>query len=144
MALERLRAWTIAVSLASLPFILPHVIEDFAEGIAERIGLSVGTGRFLLGGFLALQSLGLVFVGQGRRVGFVLTFLAGLVWVTGALAEHSSALLAGAFRFRAGPTSVLWVGGVIVTQATCAALAWQGLRRETGGGEKRELRRCAG
>ncbi len=142
MASERLRAWTIAASLASLPFTLPHAIEDFAEGIAGRVGLSVGAGAFLLGGLLALQSLGLVFVGRGQRVGFVLTFLVGLVWVTGALADHGLALLAGGFR--AGPTSVLWVGGLIVTQATCVALAWQGLRRATGGGEGQDWRRCAG
>jgi len=141
MAPERLRAWTIAVSLASLPFILPHVIEDFAGGIAQRVGLSPGVGAFLLGGFLALQSLGLVFVGQGRRAGFALTCGVGLVWVMGALADHGPALLAGGFR--AGVTSVLWVVGLIVTQATCAALAWQGLRRTTGGGGRREAPRCA-
>jgi len=138
MAPERLRAWTIAASLASLPFTLPHVIEDFAEGIAGRVGLSVGAGAFLLGGFLALQSLGLVLVGRGRRAGFVLTCLVGLIWVTGALAEHGPALLAGGFRART--TSALWGGGLIVTQATCVALAWQGLRRATGGGGRRESR----
>lgn len=128
MGPERLRAWTIAVSLASLPFILPHVIEDFAEGIAQRVGLSTGAGAFLLGGFLALQCLGLVLLGQGRRAGFVLTFWIGVIWVVGALADHGPALPAGG-RFRTGAASVLWVVGLIVTQATCAALAWLGWRR---------------
>ena len=131
MAPERLRAWTISVSLASLLFILPHVVEDFAEGIAQRVGLSTGVGAFLLGGFLALQSLGLVLVGQGRREGFMITFWVGLVWVTGALVDHGSALLAGGFR--AGPSSVLWVVGLIVTQAACTVLAWWGVRSAKGG-----------
>jgi hypothetical protein len=34
------QGWTIAAVLAGLPFILPHVLEDFAEGIARRVGLS--------------------------------------------------------------------------------------------------------
>lgn len=127
MAPERLRGWTISVSLSSLLFILPHVIEDFAEGIAQRVGLSTGVLAFLLGGFIALQSLGLVLVGQGWPAGFVLTFWVGLIWVTGALVDHGPALLAGGFR--AGAISVLWAVGLIVTQAACATLAWWGLRR---------------
>lgn len=141
MAPERLRAWTISISLVSLPFILPHVIEDFAEGIAQRVGFSPTVGALLLGGFLALQSLGLVLVGQGRRAGFVLTFCVGLVWVVGALADHGRALLTG--RFRTGPLSVLWVVGLIAAQATCAALGWKGLRRATGEGGRRDSPRCA-
>ncbi len=34
------RAATVGVSLAGLPFIVPHVVEDFAEGIAHRVGLA--------------------------------------------------------------------------------------------------------
>lgn len=124
MAPERLRAWTIFVSLASLPFIIPHVLEDFAEGIAQRVGLSTGVGALLLGGFLALQSLGLVLVGQGRRGGFVVTFWVGVIWVAGALLDHGPALVAG--KFHQGASSVLWVSGLIVTQAASSFLAWWG------------------
>jgi len=121
MAPERLRASTIAVSLASLPFVVPHVVEDFAEGIAPRLGLSTDLLALSLGGFLALQCLGLVLLGQGRRVGFVITAAVGLVWVTGAVVDHGPALLAG--RFRTGPPSVLWVVGLIATHAACTILA---------------------
>jgi hypothetical protein len=115
---------TIAASLASFPFLLPHVLEDFNEGIAQRVGLSTGAGAFLLGGFLALQWLGLILVGQGRRGGFALTFWAGLVWVTGAVVDHGPALVAG--EFRGGGASVLWVVGVIVTQVFSTSLAGYG------------------
>ena len=124
MAPERLRAWTIFVSLASLPFIVPHVLEDFAQGIAQRVGLSTGVGAFLLGGFLALQSLGLVLVGQGRRAGFAVTFWVGVIWVAGALLDHGPALVTG--RFREGATSVLWLVGLIVAQAASSAFAGWG------------------
>jgi hypothetical protein len=124
MASPHLRHWTIAVSLASLPFILPHVVEDFAEGIAERVGLSTEIGALFLGGYLALQSLGLVLLGLGRRAGFVITFWIGLVWVAGALVDHGPTLLTATFRH--GATSVLWVLGLIVTQAASSFLAgWE-------------------
>ncbi|HYS20892.1 MAG TPA: hypothetical protein VEO73_07375 [Gemmatimonadales bacterium] len=125
--LERLRAGTIVASLVSFPFILPHVVEDFAEGITGRVGLPTGPGAFLLGGFLALQSLGLVLVGRGGRGGFVVTFWVAVIWVAGALVDHGPALLAG--RFRGGSTSVLWVMGLLFTQTASLALASWGWRR---------------
>lgn len=128
MAPERLRAWTISVSLASLPFIVPHVFEDFAEGMAQRIGLSTGVGAFLLGGYLALQFLGLLLLARGKRAGFSVTFWVGLIWVVGALVDHGPQLLVG--HFRTGPASVLWVVGLIVAQATSSFLAWWGYRSQ--------------
>lgn len=111
----------IALSLLSLPFILPHVIEDFAEEITRRVGLSTASGAFLLGGYLALQSLGLIWVALGRRAGYVLTFWVGLIWAAGAILDHGASLLAGGFR--SGALSVLWVLGLILTQSASAALA---------------------
>ena len=121
MRRDWLGIWLIAVSLASLPFVVPHVVEDFAEEITRRVGLSTAGGAFLLGGFLALQSFGLVLVALGKRAGFALTFWIGLIWVAGALVDHGPALLAGGFR--SGVLSVLWVVGLVVTQTASAALA---------------------
>lgn len=122
--LGRLRAGTIAASLASLPFALPHVLEDFDNGIAARVGVSTGQGAVLLGLFLAAQSLGLVLVGQGRRGGFILTFWVGVIWVAGAAVEHGPALLAG------GPSASritgLWLGGLVLAQAAATLLALWG------------------
>ncbi len=111
----------IALSLLSLPFIVPHVVEDFAEEITRRVGLSTAGGASLLGGYLALQSLGLVLVALGRRAGFVLTFWIGLIWVAGALLDHGPALWRGGFR--SGALSVLWVVGLVLTQSLSAGLA---------------------
>src|SRR3989442_8001388 len=85
------REATIFVSLAGLPFIVPHVVEDFAGGIAERVGLATGAAAFLLGGYLALQVWGIVGVGQGRQVGWVITFWASAVWTVVAVVGHRPA-----------------------------------------------------
>lgn len=121
------RAAPIAVSLAGLPFILPHVVEDFAEGLAPRVGLSTPVAAFLLGAFLALQSLGLVLLGQDRRAGWIITFWVGVVWTAGAVVDHGPALAAG--DFRSGAVSVLWVVGLVLSQTVTAALAGWGWRR---------------
>jgi hypothetical protein len=118
---------TIGASLASLPFIVPHVLEDFSLGIAGRVGLSTPVGACLLGVWLAAQSLGLASLAAGRRGGWLLTAVISTVWIVVAIADHGPDVLAGAFR--SGTVSVLWVVGLIVTQGTSAALAWTGFRR---------------
>src|SRR2546423_1256789 len=83
--------------LGGPPFIVPHVGEDFAEGLAQRVGLSTGVGAFLLGVYLALQVGGLVLIAWGRRVGWVITFWASAVWTVVAVVDHGPAVLAGGF-----------------------------------------------
>lgn len=117
---------TTALSLASLPFILPHVVEDFAEGIAARAHLSTGAAASLLGAWLALQAVGLLLLAHRRRAGWAVTFCVGVVWVAGAAVEHGPAVLAGGFRSGASP---VWLAGLVAMQAAAAALAWLGWRR---------------
>jgi hypothetical protein len=123
----RRSALTIAISLAGLPFIVPHVVEDFAEGIAQRVGLTTGAAAFLLGGWLALQSLGLILVGRERRAGWIITCGVGVVWSVVALVDHGPAIAAGGFR--SGFVSVVWVVGLVLSQGATAVLAWRGWRR---------------
>lgn len=121
-----LRVATIALSLASLPFILPHVVEDFALGIAHRVGLTTGVGALLLGAWLAIQTLGLVLVAVRRRAGWWITVGIGVVWVGGAVVDHGPEIVAG--HFREGWPSLAWVLGLVATQSAAAALAGVGLR----------------
>src|SRR3989441_9392307 len=120
------REAAIFVSLAGLPFIVPHVVEDFAEGIAERVGLASGAAAFLLGGYLALQVWGIVGVGQGRRVGWVITFWASAVWTVVAVVDHGPAGLAGGFR--SGALSGGWGLGLVLSQGTAPPPARRGGR----------------
>ncbi len=126
--MERRAAPAIALSLLSLPFLLPHVLEDFRLGIAERAGLSTPGGAALLGALLAIQMLGLVRAGRGRRAGLVVTALAGALWTAGSLWEHGPELLARGLAFRDGALSVLWVAGLTLFQAAAAGAALAALR----------------
>lgn len=127
MRVSAKRDLTTAISLVSLVFTVPHVLEDFEAGIAASVGLSSPALACLLGAFLAFQSLGLVRLGQGRQAGWALTLGVGIIWVAGAVIEHARALLAGGFR--GGALSIVWVAGLILTQAMAAILAWSGLRQ---------------
>ena len=118
---SRKRLGVIVASLASLPFTLPHVVEDFAEGIAGRAGLSTGGAALLLGGFLALQSLALILVARGRRRGLVLVLGVALIWLAGAVVEHGGDLVGG--RVRGGAASTIWIAGLMAAQAATAVLA---------------------
>src|SRR3989442_3940918 len=118
------REATIFVSLAGLPFIVPHVVEDFAGGIAERVGLAIGAAASLLGGYLALQVWGIVGVGQGRRVGWVITFWASAAWTVVAALDPGPAGLAGGFR--GGGLSRGGGVGVVLSPGAAPAPAWRG------------------
>src|SRR3989442_2686852 len=112
------REGTVLLSLAGLPFIVPHVVEDFAGGIAERVGLATGAAAFLLGGYLALQLWGIVGVRQGRRVGWVITFWASAVWTVVAVVEHGAPVLARGFP--RGRPSLVGVPMVVVSPLQAA------------------------
>ena len=123
------------LSLASLPFLLPHVIEDFDRGIAARVGLPTGVGAAALGLWLAVQFFGLVMVAQGRRAGLVVTTVTGAVWTAGALWDHGPELLATGLGFRCSALSALWVTGLTITQglaAVCAVVSLARPRAEHG------------
>ena len=115
----RCAAGAIALSLGSLPFLLPHVLEDFERGIAQRAGLAPGAGAALLGAGLGVQFLALVLAGRGRRGGLIVVAVAGAVWTVGALWDHGPELLARGPRFRGSALSVAaavqWVANFAVS-----------------------------
>jgi len=119
----RCAALAIALSLGSLPFLLPHVLEDFERGIAARVGLPPGIGAALLGAGIGVQFLGLVLAGRGHRGGLIVTALAGAVWTAGALWDHGPELVRSGLGFRGGAFSALWAVGLVVTQSLAALLA---------------------
>jgi hypothetical protein len=126
---ERAPALAVAFTLASLPFLLPHVIEDFHLGIAGRVGLPADVGASFLGFGLAAQLLGLILTAQGRRAGLAILAVASTVWTVGSVWEHGLPVLVEGLDFRGRALSALWAAGLLVTQALAAACAWAGLAR---------------
>ena len=121
--MERTAAVAVALSLVSFPFLLPHVIEDFQWGIADRLGVPAGLLASWVGFGLAAQVLGVALAAQGRAAGLAIIAIAGSVWTLGALWDHGLALLLFRLGFRGHMLSAIWALGLILTQALAAAVA---------------------
>lgn len=84
MATSRL-AW---VSSVTFLFTIPHSIEDFTFGIAQRFGLSVLVAAVSLGIAFAVQVWATAALDWRPTLARSLLLLIGLSWVIGALADH--------------------------------------------------------
>ena len=111
-------AWASTVTFL---FTIPHSIEDFTYGIAQRFGFSV---------LPAAVGLGLVFTAQvwataaldwKARLSRWLLFLIGLFWVFGALGDHVPDLIN--VSWRSGLPSKALVVGIILSQAWVVILS---------------------
>jgi len=117
-------AW---VSSATFLFTIPHSIEDFTYGIAQRFGLSVLTAGVGLGIALAIQVWATAALGWRPRLARSVLLAIGLFWVIGALADHVPDLLSANWRSEL-PSKALVVG-IILSQAWVVALAGIELRK---------------
>ena len=123
-------AW---VSSVTFLFTIPHSIEDFTYGIAQRFGLSVLAAATGLGIVLAAQVWATAALGWRPTLARSLVLAIGLFWVIGALADHVPDLLTP--DWRAGVPSQALVVGIMVSQALVAALAGIEWRQDRSGGE---------
>jgi hypothetical protein len=110
-------AWASSVTFL---FTIPHSIEDFTNGIAQRFGLSVLTAAVGLGIALAAQVWATAALDWRRALARWLLLLLGVVWVIGALADHVPDLLNATWR--SGIPSKTLVVGIILSQALVVAL----------------------
>jgi len=111
-------AW---VSSVSFLFTVPHSIEDFAFGIAQRFGLGELTAGVGLGAVMAAQVWATAAVGWKPRAARWLLLVIGLFWVIGALTDHLGDLFDSTWR--SGVPSKVLVLGIIVSQASVVVLA---------------------
>ena len=131
--MQRPAALAVALSIVSFPFLLPHVVEDFHWGIADRIGVPRDALAALVGLGLAAQVLGVALAAQERRTGLTLIALAGAVWTVGAVWDHGMAVVVFGFGFRGRVMSAVWVMGLTLTQALASATALVALVRGPSG-----------
>ena len=124
----RAEALAIAWPLASLPFLLPHVIEDFRWGIAARVGLPADVLAALVGFVLAAQMLGAALAAQRRALGLAVIAATGAVWTAGGVYDHGWPLVVSGLGFRGRALSAVWALGLIATQAAAAVCALAALR----------------
>jgi hypothetical protein len=117
-------AW---VSSVTFLFTIPHSIEDFTNGIAQRFGLSVLLAAVALGMAFAAQVWSTSALGWRPVLSRWLLLLIGLFWVVGALADHVPDLLNATWR--SGVPSKALVVGIILSQAAVAILAGSELRK---------------
>lgn len=112
-------------------FTVPHTLEDFAVGEPAEVGVPVALLSLVLSTLFALQALGLYWIGQGQRRGYLVQIGLGLFWPLAAGVAQLPTILGGG-TYRSGFISVLYVLGIIVVGVSlliCALLAWRQAKR---------------
>jgi len=94
-------------------FSVPHTLEDFAAGEPVKAGIPAPILSLVVATVLALQALGLYWLGQNHRRGLFVQIGVGLFWPLASGVAQLPTILSG-IPYRAGFISVFYVGGIIV------------------------------
>ena len=103
----------VILSILLLFFSVPHTLEDFATGEPGEAGIPAPVLSLVVATVLALQALGLYWLGQKQRRGFFVQAGVGLFWPVASGVAQLPTILSGV-PYRSGFISVLYVGGIIV------------------------------
>lgn len=103
----------VLLSLLLMFFAIPHTLEDFALGEPAKAGVPIAALALVIALLVALQALGIYWLGQGQHRGAVVHLLIGLFWPVASGMAQLPIILSGA-PYRFGAISLLYVGGMIV------------------------------
>ena len=103
----------VILSILLLFFSVPHTLEDFATGEPGEAGIPAPVLSLVVATVLALQALGLYWLGQKQRRGFSVHVGVGLFWPVASGVAQLPTILSGV-PYRSGFISVLYVGGILV------------------------------
>lgn len=103
----------VILSILLLFFSVPHTLEDFATGEPGKAGIPAPVLSLVVATVLALQALGLYWLGQKQRRGFSVHVGVGLFWPVASGVAQLPTILSGV-PYRSGFISVLYVGGILV------------------------------
>ena len=103
----------VILSILLLFFSVPHTLEDFATGEPGRAGIPAPVLSLVVATVLALQALGLYWLGQKQRQGFFVQAGVGLFWPVASGVAQLPTILSGV-PYRSGFISILYVGGILV------------------------------
>ena len=92
---------------------VPHTLEDFGTGEPAKAGIPAPVLSLVVSTVLALQAVGLYWLGQHQRRGLFAHLAVGLFWPVASGVAQGPAILSGA-PYRSGFISVFYVGGILV------------------------------
>lgn len=108
--------WKTSVEVLSLLLFfvtVPHTLEDFALGEPAKNGVPTPVLAAVIAGLLALQGLGLFWLGQNDRRGYYLHLGIGIFWPLAAGSAQLPVILT--FQpYRSGLISLHYVFGMII------------------------------
>ena len=120
----------VILSILLLFFSVPHTLEDFATGEPGKAGIPAPVLSLVVATVLALQALGLYWLGQKQRRGLFVQAGVGLFWLVASGVAQLPTILSGV-PYRAGFISVFYVGGIIVIGVTLLVFSLAALRSGT-------------
>lgn len=103
----------VVLSLLLLLMVIPHTLEDFSVGEPAKNGIPLLALQGVVAFLIAVQALGLYFLGGNRRRGYVIQMAVGLIWPLLAGIAQLPAILT-THPYRAGFISIFFVIGVIL------------------------------
>ena len=103
----------VILSILLLFFSVPHTLEDFATGEPGKAGIPAPVLSLVVATVLALQALGLYWLGQKQRRGLFVQAGVGLFWPLASGVAQLPTILSGV-PYRSGFISVFYVGGIII------------------------------
>lgn len=119
------------LSLLLLFFAVPHTLEDFATGQPAEADVPAPILSLVVSTVIALQALGLFWLGQDRRRGLFVHAGIGLFWPIASGVAQLPAILGGA-PYRSGAISIGYVVGLIVVGLLLAISSIIALRGGAG------------
>ena len=117
----------VVLSILLLFFSVPHTLEDFATGEPGNAGVPAPVLSLVVSTVLALQALGLYWLGQKQRRGLFVQAGVGLFWPLASGVAQLPTILSGV-PYRAGFISVFYVGGIIVIGVLLLVISLAALR----------------
>ncbi len=117
----------VVLSLLLMIMVLPHILEDFALGEPAKNGVPELLLQGVVAGLIAVQALGLYFLGGNHRYGYIIQMGVGLIWPLLAGTAQLPAILS-THPYRSGFISIFFVFGMIFMGVLLFFTSLRGLR----------------
>ena len=108
----KLHKIVVLLSVLLLFFTIPHTLEDFATGEPAKAGIPAPALSFVVAMIFAIQAIGLHWLGEKQRRGYLVHVGIGIFWPLASGAAQLPAILSGV-PYRSGFISIFYVVGTI-------------------------------